>query len=279
MLDGLAATPQTNSTELAADAALLATRADQRRRRRSVPVPDSQDSAASAEPSPDVAMVVAGSARHARVRGRIDPILGDGSWLGPGSDGLPEGGAVPGVPAAEEPLFDPYGTAAEVGALAELRLPSVTLRQLHGMAQGSLARFLLDLRTDLGEGARVPSRRIDILSIHERYQKAVEKKGKHHGEEVVVRFAVLPGETGHERPEPHEALDFLKEDLARDFAGVRVSGLDLSNASVEERLGAPGMEARAAMEEKEGVARLAALSVPIGISAAFTGILIWLAAW
>lgn len=227
------------------------------------------------------AKVAAGSRQNRGVRGRMDPLLGDSSWLGPDGGNLPGDGLSPEMPVAGvPPPFDPYGNAAaELGALAELRLPSVTLRQLHSMAKGSLARFLLDLRTDLGGGAQVPSSRINILSIHERYQRATEMRGKHRLEEVVVRFEVMPGELGRERPEPHEALDFLKEDLSRELAGVRTSGLDLSNASIEERFPAPGMESRAAMEEKEGVARLAALAVPIGISAAFTGILIWLAAW
>lgn len=162
--------------------------------------------------------------------------------------------------------------------MAELRLPGLTLRYLHSIAQGSLARFLNNVRLDLSSGAQVPERRISILGLHERYQRVNPSQAgaaTHAKEEVVVRFEILLGDAGSERPEPHEALDFLKADFMSEMDLQRSTGLHMSNATIEESW---GMGDEVASRQRAGMERLYAIGIPIGISAVFTIVLIWLAA-
>lgn len=199
----------------------------------------------------------------------VKDVIGDSwSWLGP-------------RPVSTQAPFDADG-ASGLGAMAKLRLPGVTLRHLHSIAQGSLARFLRNVRLDLSSGARVPEHRVSILGIHERFQRVNPSHWgapTHTQEEVVVRFEILFGEQGNERPEPHEALDFLKANFLSEVKFKLNSGLHMSNATIEETLdGDEGFNYKDAVHRRDSMRQFSAVAVPVGISAMLICVLIWLAA-
>lgn len=178
---------------------------------------------------------------------------------------------------------------SRVGVLAELRMSHVTLRQLHSEAQGSLSRFLLELRTELARLAHISDRRVSILGIHERYKRSFDglsgngKKEQHptnkHDQEVVVRFEVMPGD-GADSVEAVKGIDrrlISGERLGRPGSPV---GPALRNATVALGLSSGlGAQAAARLAEQRGMERLGVMALPIGISAVFTGAIVWLAAW
>jgi len=210
-----------------------------------------------------------GEAGHGAVNpSTVKDVIGDSwSWLGP-------------RPVSTKAPLDANG-ASGLGAMAELRLHGVTLRYLHSMVQGSLARFLRNIRLDLSSGARVPEHRVNILGFHERYQRVSPSHWgapTHTQEEVVVRFEILFGEHGNERPEPHEALDFLKADFLSEVELKFNSGLHMSNATIEETLdGDEGFNYKDTVHRRDSTRQFSAVAVPIGISAMIICVLVWLA--
>jgi hypothetical protein len=205
-----------------------------------------------------------------------------------GVDGSEDNSSLP--PIAQE-RFEPFGYPG-AGLLLELHLPEITLKQLHSDSRGSLAQFLLEVREQMCKSVAVPEARISILGIHGRYRRydngglfhvRSERTGsiagpQHLDEEVVVRFEILPGWTGD--ADPKQVLSILEEKLSSESSGLKTGPLStvLLNASVT--LSSPaGLGNQPRMVEHRGIAHMSAMAWPIGISAAFIGILIWLAAY
>lgn len=171
------------------------------------------------------------------------------------------------------------------GLFLELHLPGWTLQRLHGTHGGTLTDFLRDLQIELSGAAGIGSKQLAILGIHERFQrldyqtgplrrsKSAAQHAQRLGEEVLVRFSVQPGKPG---PDPLSAAEALQVAVMGGSLLQGKVGPMLQNAtiaqSVTSRLTAP-------VTEKDSLQRMSAMALPIGISAAFTGILIWLAAW
>lgn len=171
----------------------------------------------------------------------------------------------------------------------EMHIPGATLQGIHKTDHGSLAEFLLKLHGELVSAAKVDERRIGILAIHERYQRVNAAPGtvggkltdapKRLGGEVLVKFEVgapLPVGGG---AEPGEVMETLRNELSNPTSSLRRGPLGelLKDAAISLSL-SPGL-ASIPLSKRKAVARMSAMALPIGISAAFTGILIWLAAW
>lgn len=174
------------------------------------------------------------------------------------------------------------------GLILELHLPSVSLQVLHGYEGGSVASFLVDLREAIGTTAGLPKTDISILGIHERYtlhpssrepsfasMPSSHKEGIIKHRETLVRFAILAD--AQAAISPQKALKSLE--LAVGYQGSALMqgkiGHLLKNCSIALEL--TESLALAPSQGTRGV-QFAALAMPIGISAALTGILIWLAA-
>jgi len=171
------------------------------------------------------------------------------------------------------------------GLLLELHLPGATLQQLHRAAHGSLADFLRGLQGDLSTAAHIEPRQITILGIHGRYRRVdpgeTESRfpmPQHVDEEVVVKFEVVPAKDGGFDEEA--VILSLQQGLAlqQSTAMHGTLGAILKNFTITRALAAGVAEMPQRMR-REGAAQVSAIFLPIGVSAAFTGILIWLAAW
>lgn len=163
----------------------------------------------------------------------------------------------------------------------ELRLPEITLRELHSDSHGSLARFLLDVRAALAKLAGVEEPRIGVVSIHERFQRLgpanhTERiEATSQNTHVLIRLEVLPG-AGRDA-----------EDVARrltEDAGVALGRLEplaklLCNATLAQATSRDLVaEAAARVAREQGrAAGLSAMVLPIGIAAAFTWTVVWFA--
>jgi hypothetical protein len=195
------------------------------------------------------------------------------------------------LPPLAEERFEPFGYPG-AGLLLELHLPEVTLKELHSSSRGSLAQFLLEVRGELNKSAEVVESRISILGIHGRYKRydtsglyhmSSERTGhitgpSHVDEEVVVRFEILPGWA--DDPDPRQALNVLTKQLHSSKSDLMRGplGTILVNATVG--ISAPvSIATQPQMVEHRGMAHMSAMAWPIGISAAFIGVLIWLAAY
>lgn len=172
------------------------------------------------------------------------------------------------------------------GLLLELCIPDTTLQQLHSSAHGSLAEFLHALHVALSTAVHVSERRINILGIRGQYKRVDPTPTKDGGivtlpqhieEMVLVRFEVTSAD-GNGTDE-RGILERLREQLATPSSCLRTGpfGHTLQNATVT--LGLAWGIADLPRTKRDNVARMSAMALPIGISAAFTGILIWLAAW
>jgi len=180
------------------------------------------------------------------------------------------------------------------GLLLELHLPGATLQQLHNSAHGSLAQFLRGLHSALSTAAHIEPRQITILGIHGRYRR-VDPESTETGfgsmpqrvdEEVLVKFEVVPLRNGGAGTEPqalsNEAslIASLQQGLASQRSAIMHGALGtiIKNATITRALAA-GISEIPQEVRSEGPAQLSAIFLPIGVSAAFTGVLIWLAAW
>lgn len=177
---------------------------------------------------------------------------------------------------------------ANTSLLLELHLHGTNLQKLRSGGRGSLAEFLLSLNEELSRGAGVGRQRIAILAIHERYQRldAIEASWSsggeplpvtRTGEEVVVRFEVTPARI-RTAPDPRHVLDILRTRLASPDSMLMSGplGSTLENATISLTL---SDEILSSPRRRREAASMSAMALPIGISAAFTGVLIWIAAW
>jgi hypothetical protein len=191
--------------------------------------------------------------------------------------------------------FDPFGYPG-AGLLLELHMPQVTLRELHSESHGSLAQFLVEVRGEVCKAAKVKEHRVSILGIHGRFKRyepetmppvqsdhARNYSGYAHvDEEVVVRFEILPGwGSDSEESDPRKALDVLREELSSPHSGIMRGSLSTTLLNATVTLSAPvaiGSQTRM-IEHGRGMTHMGAMAWPLGISAAFIGVLIWLAAY
>jgi len=171
------------------------------------------------------------------------------------------------------------------GLLLELHLPGATLQQLHSAAHGSLADFLRRLQGDLGTAAHIEPRQITILGIHGRYRRvdpAGTERGfpmpKHVDEEVLVKFEVLRLQDGG--LDEAAVISSLQQGLASQQSQIMhgTLGTILKNGTITRSLAAGDAQMPTEVRS-DRASQVSAIFLPIGVSAAFTGILIWLAAW
>uniref|UniRef100_A0A7S4UJF6 Uncharacterized protein n=1 Tax=Alexandrium monilatum TaxID=311494 RepID=A0A7S4UJF6_9DINO len=172
------------------------------------------------------------------------------------------------------------------GPLLDLHLPGWTLTKLHLHWKGgrdSLTALLRQLQLALSNAAGVHKSQVRVLDIHESFKRLDESGGalrsgssgraKRLDEEVLVRFCVEANEsTGAERA--------LHAALAQPWGTLLQGPLRelLLNASVT-RSSSSSSRFLSPQVEEDGVQRISALLLPIGIAASLSGVLIWLAAW
>lgn len=176
--------------------------------------------------------------------------------------------------------FDPANDAYPgIGYPVELHLPALTLAQLHGEQFSSLAEFLLELRVALCGSAQIGAERLQVQGIHERFQQpaaGLETADTHSvvtSREVLVRLAIMPAGSAPDAPEVVDRLRMAINDLESQLMRSNVSAA-MHNATVQLSL-TRGL--KSAVVGQQPVMPLSAMALPIGISALFTGILIWLA--
>lgn len=163
------------------------------------------------------------------------------------------------------------------GLPLELHLHETTLQSVHSAARTSLAELLLLVLRDLRQAAGIGGQEIRMLGIHGVYQSDDASSNSRKDEEVVVRFAVLP--RGGSQLFPEQVVGALNARLNSPSSALRASpfAYALRNATIV--VGQPRATEVAAQRKQEDIVRLGAMALPIAISAAFTGLLIWLAAW
>mmetsp|Transcript_77596 Transcript_77596/g.240419 ORF Transcript_77596/g.240419 Transcript_77596/m.240419 type:complete len:324 (+) Transcript_77596:102-1073(+) len=167
------------------------------------------------------------------------------------------------------------------GAVLGLRMPNMTMGQLLARPSGTLADFLHLLYVEISKAAGIGGGlRLTIAGIHGRYRRIDDKQhGRRpvHTEEEVLVVLRIAGV--RQDPSSKTAVHELRAQLASPESALQLSeaGFALRNATVERTI-APGLRL-APDSDRDQVARITAMALPIGISAAFIGVLIWLAAW
>lgn len=168
-------------------------------------------------------------------------------------------------------------TAPRHAVSLELRLRGLTVARLHGSAASSVAEFLLAVQRELSQAEGQRGEPISILGVFGRYaMKGEEAQRAHCDEEVVVMFQAS---TVHS-DSVDQVVERLQARMAQpDPQGKLASqfGFTLQNASVALVTATPGP--RVGPGDPEGIRTMGSVALPIGVSAAFTGVLIWLAAW
>jgi len=167
-----------------------------------------------------------------------------------------------------------------LGLLLELHLHGVTLKQLHRSTKSSLAEFLLAVHSEFSQDLE----RLNILGIHERYRQ--EKHGslaqtdsdqevpvRRVNQEVVVRFEAIPDQKAGRMPE--QVVQTLAARLADPSSPLLAEpfAFAFKNASLSESA-VPDLAATPVDMHSDPKA-LGAMALPIGVSAVFTGILLW----
>eukprot|EP00427_Karlodinium_veneficum_P010964 CAMPEP_0169092538 /NCGR_PEP_ID=MMETSP1015-20121227/16957_1 /TAXON_ID=342587 /ORGANISM="Karlodinium micrum, Strain CCMP2283" /LENGTH=338 /DNA_ID=CAMNT_0009153119 /DNA_START=201 /DNA_END=1217 /DNA_ORIENTATION=+ len=194
-------------------------------------------------------------------------------------------------PPLSQEHFDPFGYPG-AGLLLELRLPQITLKELHNSWRSSLAQFLLAVQTEISKAGEVKESRISILGILGRYKRydndvllRVQSQSMGHipgqshvDEEVMVRFEILPG--WNEDPDPSVVLSSIRNEMNSSSSALMQGDLGpyLGNATVV--IGPQvGLASAPLAVEHHSVVRMSAMAWPIGISAAFIGVLICVASY
>jgi len=164
------------------------------------------------------------------------------------------------------------------GRLLELHLHDITLKELRHSTKSSVTEFLLALHSELGRNMQ----RVSILGLHERYRQNLpdeamaEEPPKRLSQEVVVRFEAAPKRAASQASRVLETLSAQLDDptcsLRKGPFAFAFANTTLSEEFTPD-LGALGSEVHGE------TATIGAMALPIGISATFTGILLWLAAW
>lgn len=170
------------------------------------------------------------------------------------------------------------------GWLLELHLHGITLKDLRRNTKSSVTEFLLPLHSELSRNLRS----LSVLGIHERFQQRQERLPNQFGDEaeavparmsqeVIVRFEAVPKQAAGQMPEEvMQTLAAQLDDPACSLHNERF-GFALANTSFTQA-SAPDLVA-SKVDVQADAKTWSAMALPIGISATFTGILLWLAAW
>lgn len=168
--------------------------------------------------------------------------------------------------------------------LCSLRLGEVSMEQLHAVAQGSVVNFLLGLRSELAKTKGLEHLQINILGIHGRYLRLPPQESSsgsssllerpRMGNEVLVEFTVAPVDARPETKRP--MLEAINARLkATDNALLNSPfGFVLRNASVAEVSQNPALVSPPTAKKHEPTG---SMLLPLGVSAAITGTLAWVA--
>lgn len=103
---------------------------------------------------------------------------------------------------------------------------------------------------------------------------------RHFDEEVMVKFEVTASQDAGPGLDEAAIISSLQQALASHQIQVSdgTLGAILQNATITRAMAA-GIAEMPQEHRRERAAQISAIFLPIGVSAAFTGILIWLAAW
>lgn len=156
--------------------------------------------------------------------------------------------------------------------MLELHLHNTTIQQLHKKAKGSVMSFLQTLHEEFAKAEGLKHYQIKILGIHGRY---TVREGPHFHDEVLVMFSVAPQAKDGARRWIIEALN-ARLNATDNSVHESAFGFALRNASIVEGSATSRFATR--VGNKQEVTQVSTMMLPIGISAAFTGMLVWLAA-
>lgn len=187
------------------------------------------------------------------------------------------------------PDVDPAELYDRSGLLVELHMPGASLEEIRSGSHGPLVDFLGKLHSALCAAAGVDKSRLVILGLHGRYQQLSGANssgghGEHLGPEVLVSLQLTPAaapamqaSNTTEAP-PTRIFSRLRGELQQEASALRrgdlgaiLRGAHLSLVSL------PASPFGATAGEVDKPTSLSAVMVPIGVSAAFTGVLAWLA--
>mmetsp|Transcript_95258 Transcript_95258/g.269241 ORF Transcript_95258/g.269241 Transcript_95258/m.269241 type:complete len:369 (+) Transcript_95258:121-1227(+) len=155
--------------------------------------------------------------------------------------------------------------------LYALHIPALTLRYLHENSSKSLADFLLQLTGIIGGAANVSHTEVRITSIHEQFRRDADNV---RNQELVVLFSA----PWH----PMSAKENVGPDEAASMLGSAVrEQMQTASAEMKKMLRSCTVglnhQSRLVLSPTTGSNLVPVVALPFGISAAFTGILIWLA--
>lgn len=165
-------------------------------------------------------------------------------------------------------------------AILELHLHNVTMQQLRKSLKTSVVDLLMGLHREFVKASGLEHFQIKILGIHGRYLVHASPTGRqpHGDEEVVVKFSVAPVEA--KAGERDWLLEALNERLSSPDNSLLASSIAFAfhNTSVVEAQGGSASLASSRLYGKHAAGQVGPLLLPIAVSAAFTGVLVWLAA-
>jgi len=199
------------------------------------------------------------------------------------------------------------------GGSGGTKLSAISVSATAAYRSGSLADLLNDLHKQICQAAHINGSRLIINSIHGKFTRSqgesgLKKKEGHDlsaveaadaktlkpagsmlagslldrsqpgedriGEEVVVRFFLVPRRSSQE-PSDRAVLASIRKAISDGHSDIRQGSLKNLLATASFTVGYEAVYDLASVQDD----RLSALALPMGISAAFTGILIWLSAW
>uniref|UniRef100_A0A6U6N8I3 Uncharacterized protein n=1 Tax=Zooxanthella nutricula TaxID=1333877 RepID=A0A6U6N8I3_9DINO len=171
--------------------------------------------------------------------------------------------------------FEAAGPAGQRDAvLLELHLRGLSLDRLHSSIKSSVTEFLLALQNELRQSEGQRGQRLDAVSIFGRYRADAGKTqpGPADSEVVVgLRAATVQ----------NRSIDQVIDNLHAHLTHLEPTcvlaeryGFALENVSIASGIAGSGRVPRSPVQEKS----MGAMFLPIIISAAFTGLLIWVAA-
>lgn len=160
-----------------------------------------------------------------------------------------------------------------------LHLHDVSIQQLRKHASGSMVSFLLNLHDEFSKAQGLEHFHIKVLGINGRYLIQDRRSGPkpHTDNEVLVKFSVAPVE-----PRPggqHWIIEALSKRLRASDNALLASPLAfaLRNVTIVEASGKSTMVSPR-LDGRHAAAQVGPMLLPIAVSAAFTGVLVWLAA-
>lgn len=190
------------------------------------------------------------------------------------------------------PDVDPAKLYDRFGLLAELHMPGASLEEVRSGSHGSLVDFLSKLHDALCAAAGVDRSRLIIIGLHGRYQQIKganisSDSGERLGPEVLVRLQLTPAATAPavqannttEAPiPPTRVFGRLRNELQQETSALRRGDLGATLRSAYLSLvSLPASQFGAT--EADRTSSLSAMMVPIGVSAGFTVVLVWMATW